>query len=178
MKSFSRRFRDDLYYRLNVLPIYLPPLRERAEDFALLADHFLKRECAAIGMKPRKFSIKAYEIMEKYHWPGNIRELENVIKQILVTAADGDIIAPTDIPSRIRTIRKAPDAEAWVETAPGGPTMMSTAMAQILPWDEFQRGYILSVLEKTKWSVTKAAELLQLNRSTLFSKMRKYGINK
>ncbi|MBF0497173.1 MAG: sigma-54-dependent Fis family transcriptional regulator, partial [Deltaproteobacteria bacterium] len=168
----SGRFRDDLYYRLNVLPIYLPPLRERAEDFALLADHFLKRECAAMGMKPRKFSVKAYEIMEKYHWPGNIRELENVIKQILVTAADGDIIDPADIPSRIRAARKPhPDADDRVETAPGYPTMMPTAISQILPWDEFQRGYILSVLERTRWSVTKAADLLQLNRSTLFSKM-------
>ena len=98
----SNRFRDDLYYRLNVIPIHLPPLRERKSDIPLLIEYFLKEAARRNGQKPRRISIEALSLMMAYHWPGNVRELQNAI-QFAVVKSQGNIIRPEDIPIEIQS---------------------------------------------------------------------------
>ena len=91
-----QQFREDLFYRLNVLPIHLPPLRERREDIPLLLDHFIKRECRRLGIRPQRLSKEALEYLVRTPWRGNVRELENFVKRIIIVA-EGDVITVDDL---------------------------------------------------------------------------------
>ncbi len=161
-------FREDLYYRLNAFPLYLPPLRERKEDIPDLAEFFKNRMVAHLGKHIDRLSPEVIEVLQNYHWPGNVRELEHTMQRAVI-ACHGSQIEVNDLGlygSRIEgTI---PDHELDQDR-------------EIRPWDEFERLYILKVLKAVNWRVKGAkgaAALLELPPSTLYSRMKKLGIKR
>ena len=155
----ERQFRSDLYYRLNVVPIFLPPLRKRPEDIPLLVQHFVRRFARKVGKTIDMISSDTMEALRRYPWPGNIRELENVIERAVILSRGPVLrIAHHDLSSRI---------------APG----QNTDRPQTL--EEVERNHILTVLKETRWLLSGpdgAAARLGLNRSTLYFRMKKLGI--
>jgi transcriptional regulator with PAS, ATPase and Fis domain len=156
------RFRADLFYRLNVIPIKLPPLRQRRDDIPLMVDHFLKRH-AANGNAPKTVSKEALELLMKYDWPGNVRELENVLERALILD-EGGLIGPEDLPDMIR----------FGESHRGTLVIDSPT----LTLEELEKEYILKVLNYTRWQKKRASELLGINASTLYRKLITYGVEK
>jgi len=155
------RFRADLFYRLNVIPIKLPPLRHRRDDIPLLIDHFLKRHAA--GTPPKLMAKEAIELLIKYDWPGNVRELENVMERALVLDEHGTI-TPEDLPDKIR----------YGISQRGSLVIDSPSMTL----DELEKEYIMKVLHHTRWQKKRASEILGINASTLYRKLIGYGIEK
>lgn len=158
-------FREDLYYRLNVVPIYIPPLRERKEDIPHLILHFMNKYNLKYGQN-KKISSKAVDYLTDWPWPGNVRELENVIERLIVMVTD-DIIQIEDLPASIRTKHKElKDMNYYIE--------------DILPLKEavekVEKALIFKALRKFK-TTRKAAEVLQVDQSTVVRKAQKYGIN-
>jgi DNA-binding NtrC family response regulator len=153
----AKRFREDLFYRLNVIEIRLPPLRERREDIPLLVDAFLKK-CAESSQKEvRGMNEAALAFLIDYAWPGNVRELENVIERA-VTLARGEKIVPEDLPSAIQGIR-------------GERRVIEESAERILPLQEVEKAYILRILEKTGGNKYQAAQALGIDRKTLYRKL-------
>jgi transcriptional regulator with GAF, ATPase, and Fis domain len=150
------RFRDDLYYRLNVISIHLPLLRERREDIPLLAMHFLKQYNLKEDKNVVTFGADAMEALMDYDWPGNVRQLENAISHAIILA-QGDVIRRQHLP---RFLRESVTTSA------------STSLA------ENERHLILRVLQESNWNKHDAAKRLQVSRSTLYSKIRRYGLEK
>jgi two-component system nitrogen regulation response regulator NtrX len=154
-------FREDLFYRLNVIPFFVPPLRDRREDIPLLAEHFLREFTTAYGRKPKELTPEAYQVLADYHWPGNVRELKNLIERIVILN---------------------PQVRVDARHIPLNPTRRP----QERPLDRFgslqdvreaaEREYILKKLEETSGNVTRTAELLGLERSNLYRKMKALGI--
>jgi len=155
-------FREDLFYRLNVIPFHMPPLRERVEDIPLLADHFLREFTMAYGRKPKELTPSAYQVLREYHWPGNVRELKNLIERIVILNPQVRIDA-RHIP--LQTTRRS-SADRASERFASLQEVRETA----------EREYILKKLEETKGNVTRTAELLGLERSNLYRKMKTLGI--
>ncbi len=171
------RFREDLYYRLNVIPIFLPPLRERKEDLPLLADHVLKKLRARGLDRIRAVSPEAMRCLMEYPWPGNIRELENVLERGAVISR-GPVLALPDLPPELqecfRPVRSGPG-----EAVPAGPE--AGAAADRVPpvgaaGAEGERDTVLRALETARWNRGQAARTLGIDRSTLWRKMRRLGI--
>jgi len=173
-------FREDLFYRLNVLPLHLPPLRERREDIPLLLNHFLKQFSGTSGRMSKKLDADALERLTAYPWPGNIREMENLVKYLL-TVAPTETIHLSDLPpsycSQTRTegLSKFGAREALRDIA--------TADAKPGDWSDdtlagMEKSYILSLLERTKWNVTGAAKIAGIKRTTLTTRMKKLGISR
>ncbi|HWO58057.1 MAG TPA: helix-turn-helix domain-containing protein, partial [bacterium] len=158
----ARRFRPDLYYRLNVIQIHLPPLRERAEDIELLAEHFVQDSCARAGCGEKHLSPAALAMFKKYRWPGNVRELQNVIERAVVLAK-GSTLDVADFPERMS--QTAPVSPAG-EGSPESPTLES-----------IEKAYIYWVLNQTEWQKAKAASILGIDSSTLYRKINKYGFS-
>jgi DNA-binding NtrC family response regulator len=155
------RFRPDLYYRLNVIPIKLPPLRARRDDVPLLVDYFL-RKLARSG-EPKAIGKEAMELLIKYDWPGNVRELENLMERAVILDEDGSIDAD-DLPDRVR-----------FGAAPKGSLVIDSPT---LTLDELEKEYILKVLQYTKWQKKRASEVLGINASTLYRKLLAYGVER
>ena len=153
------RFRPDLYYRLNVIPIKLPPLRARRDDVPLLVDYFLRK--LARGGTPKSVSKEALELLAKYDWPGNVRELENLIERAVILDEDG-VVDAEDLPDKVR-----------FGSAPKGSLVIDSPN---LTLEELEREYILKVLHYTKWQKKKASEILGINASTLYRKLLAYGV--
>ena len=155
------RFRADLYYRLNVIPVRLPSLRQRREDIPLLVDHFLRRH--AQGGTPKAMSKDTMDTLMKYDWPGNVRELENVMERAVILDETGRI-EPADLPDKIRL----------------GPSQRGSLIIEspTLTLEELEREYILKVLHATRWQKKKASEILGINASTLYRKLIAYGVEK
>jgi two-component system response regulator HydG len=151
-------FRNDLFYRLNVIPLHIPPLRERAEDIPILGMEFLERFARKIGKPISGFSEEAIEVLARYSWPGNVRELENVIERTVVLAK-GERIEAADLPTSLR--------EA---SGTGGDGRLSL--------HEHERLYILRTLAECNWNKKLAASLLGINRSSLYSKLKKHDIGR
>ncbi|GLI35366.1 sigma-54-dependent Fis family transcriptional regulator [Desulforhabdus amnigena] len=178
----KEQFREDLFYRLNVLPLHLPALRERKEDILLLLDHFLSRESFKMGIPPKKFSKDALDYLIKYSWKGNIRELENFVKHIIVVV-EGEKITLDDLSLHFPPAQLAPpeeekpvDGNRGEETekpSPGGASFFDG-----YSWEELERAYVLYLLEKNRWHITRAAKEAKVNRSTFDSRMKKLGIRK
>ncbi|MSR35153.1 MAG: sigma-54-dependent Fis family transcriptional regulator [Gemmatimonadetes bacterium] len=154
-------FRSDLYYRLNVIALHVPPLRDRKDDIPILVRHFLAREAAAIGGVPRELSEDTMALLVKYDWPGNVRELENALERAAVLSPDA-LIHPDALPERVRT---APTQPLIAEPPPGNPSM-----------EVIERAYILWVLQAEGGNKTRAAEVLGIDPSTLYRKLNRYGI--
>ncbi|MFH1028216.1 MAG: helix-turn-helix domain-containing protein, partial [Pseudomonadota bacterium] len=154
------RFREDLYYRLNVITIDLPPLRERREDIEPLAQHFLKIYTARMKKELRGIDVEALQLMQQYDWPGNVRELENVMERAVILART-DTITPALLP--IGAIRER--AAAIAEPAP------------LVALEEIERRHIEAVLARTGFHKSRSAEILGISRKTLDRKILEYGLS-
>ncbi|MBW7865398.1 MAG: sigma-54-dependent Fis family transcriptional regulator [Candidatus Hydrogenedens sp.] len=160
-------FRNDLYYRLNVIPIHVPPLRDRAEDIPLLARHLLQRHAANMGFGLKEFSPEAERLLMRYPWPGNVRELGNVIERAL--ALSGGQIEVEDLPPSVRDHVPAPERGGAV-LPPGGVNLEDLI-------SEVEREYIQQALDRSHYSQMKAASLLGLTPRSLRYRLQKYGMN-
>jgi DNA-binding NtrC family response regulator len=158
------KLREDLYYRINTVALRIPPLRERPEDLALLAQHFLTRFAEKHGKSVTGIAADAYQALLAYGWPGNVRELEHALERAILVARGGEV-ALGDLPEVVTRGRPAGVATAKPEAAPA-----------TLNLEERERQAILQALETTNWNKQAAAALLGLHRPTLYSKMRKHGI--
>jgi two-component system nitrogen regulation response regulator NtrX len=156
------QFRDDLYYRLNVIPIEVPPLRAGKEDIPLLVDHFLAVFCAENAKHPKTLSAEAIAYFLAYDWPGNVRELRNMVER-LVIMTPSEIIGPDDLPAPLRP------GEAGPAAAVGARTLREAR-------DGFERAYILAELRTQGWNMTRTAERLGIERSHLYRKIKTYRI--
>jgi two-component system, NtrC family, response regulator PilR len=158
--------REDLFYRLNVIPIHLPPLRERRDDIPLLVDHFIQKFSRELRKEVRRVSPEALALLEQYHWPGNIRELENVIERAVVLGT-GDIIGFDAMPERLRVPRVAREME------PDFPEEgLEARLARI------EQQYLQMALERTGGVQTKAADMLQMTFRQFRYKLQKYGFGR
>ena len=160
-------FREDLYYRLNVIPVTLPPLRERKADVSLLVSHFLDEFNEKNNKRIEGICEEAMLIMTSYTWPGNVRELKNIVERIVVLKESGEI-SPRDLPEIIRG-RRHLAASPNIRISEDG-ICLNTAVT------EFEKALILQSLEKTKWVKNKAAKLLHLNRTTLVEKIKRHHL--
>jgi two-component system response regulator AtoC len=171
------RFREDLFYRLNVVPIALPPLRERKEDIPLLIDHFIKKYNRRLGKKIERIEEEAVQILLGYSWPGNIRELENLMERSVLFAEDRTILAAS-LPDALRERAAIPVPLAAVGplgsiAAPSGASMKEIVrQAQA----ELEKELITRALEETHGNVTRAAKRLQISRKSLQVKMKELGL--
>ena len=186
------RFREDLYYRLNIIPIVIPPLRDRQSDIPLLVQHFLKKCNENQGQQEKVISDATIQMLANYSWPGNIRELGNFIERMVVLSV-GDNITPRDLPEKV--LGEVP-RESLPPMEKLGHELSPTEMLQNglkrsffigLPEgginlknavEEFERGLITEALDKTNWVKNKAAGLLELNRTTLVEKIKKMGLKR
>ncbi len=158
------QFREDLFFRLNVVPIHVPPLRERREDMERLAMHFLNRYSLEANKKIAKIDKKAIDLMARYNWPGNVRELENAIQRAVVLA-DTDTIYPSNLPLDIQTFQKDEYLHVLKEDA---------SLTEKV--ENYEKELILKAMEKADHVQTKAAKLLDINRTALIYKLKKYGL--
>lgn len=150
-------FREDLYYRLNVVEIHLPPLRERGDDVLLLAKYFLKRFCMRMNKKKEGFSTEVKKIFLGYKWPGNIRELENAVERAVVVGK-GPLVQLQDMP--FGSEQEDPEEKTAISLK------------------GIEKKHILQVLNKTGWNVTRSAHLLEIDRATLYNKINNYGLSR
>jgi DNA-binding NtrC family response regulator len=152
----EKRFREDLYYRLNVISIHIPPLRERTEDIPLLVETFIRKFCAEMNKEEKKVAPSALKLLMEYDWPGNVRELENVIERALVIGQAEEILLD-DLPFSRRPFR---------------PTELPKSLKLM------EKIHIERILKENDWNISKAARELEIDRQTLYNKMQKYEINK
>jgi two-component system nitrogen regulation response regulator NtrX len=157
------RFREDLFYRLNVIPIEVPPLRERRDDIPLLIQHFIRVFCAENGKRTKTVAAEALAYFLAYEWPGNVRELRNMVER-LVIMAPRDVIGIDDLPAPLRP----------KEAAPAAPEGKERSLREAR--DDFERAYILAELRANDWNMTRTAERLGIERSHLYRKIKSYGI--
>ena len=181
----EKRFRDDLYYRLNVLPLEAPPLRSRREDIPLFLDYFLKKECARLDRPPKELSPEARSRLVAYPWPGNIRELENLIK-FLIVSVQGVIIHSSDLPAHLLPVNGqrgdtgSEEKQQPLTTDSGNGSNNGGNGAALFngTWEDMEKTYVHLLLEQNKWTISKAAQKAGLKRSTFYARMRKLGIEK
>ena len=159
------RFREDLFYRLNVIPIEVPSLRRRKEDIPALVEHFITLFSVENGRRPKTMSVEALAYFLSYDWPGNVRELRNMVER-LVIMAPRDVIGPEDLPPPLRTREEASTGD---EAAQRDRTLKEAREA-------FERAYILGELRAHEWNMTRTAEKLGIERSHLYRKLKAYGI--
>jgi two-component system nitrogen regulation response regulator GlnG len=172
-------FRQDLYYRLSVVTIRLPPLRERGEDLRLLADHFIRRFAGELKKEIREVSSTVYRLLARYPWPGNIRELQSVLKQAILCVA-GPVLAPEFLPSIVQ------DDPKRTPPQPAGESEWDLFVHRRLregtdslytEWNEMTDRVLLShVLDHTGGNISKAARILGINRRTLRAKLHDLGL--
>jgi DNA-binding NtrC family response regulator len=176
------RFREDLYYRLNVVQLELPPLRERREDIGLLSSYFLDRAARRQGREGLSFSKEAMALLERYDYPGNVRELENAI-QHAVTLSEGRGLGPADLPAAIRSPRLLPRAAASAADGAGEAAAATerarTALLEQrdrLSLDEVTREHVVRVLARHHGNATAAAKQLGLSRTTMWRLLKRWGV--
>jgi len=155
-------FREDLFYRLNVIPFYVPALRERIEDLPILARHFLGEFCRAYGRKPKELSEAALDVMLRYPWPGNVREVKNLIERLVIMCPQ----------VRIEPHHLPPELFRGAARSPQQPyATLHEARAA------YEREFILRKLEENQWNMTRTAAAIGLERSHLYRKMKSLGIS-
>jgi len=156
------RFREDLYFRLNVIPIFVPPLRDRPDDILILAEHFMTELAREYGRRPKKFDAGAVAGLQSYRWPGNVRELRNVIERMIIMVP-GDTITLADL--------------SFLEGAVGAAASIVGSVAPLHDArDQFEKDYILKALAAQQGNISRTAEALGVERSNLYRKMRAFGI--
>jgi two-component system nitrogen regulation response regulator NtrX len=157
-------FREDLYFRLNVIPIWVPPLRERGDDVIRLAEHFIAEFAGEYGRRPKRLSDDAVPVLRGYHWPGNVRELRNVIERLMIMVP-GDVVAASDL--AFLGVDRRESAEPLKAVEP-----------LYIARDAWEREYILNALAVFDGNITRAADALGVERSNLYRKMRGLGIGR
>jgi DNA-binding NtrC family response regulator len=167
-------FREDLYYRLNVVPIYLPPLRERAGDVPLLTTAFLERFCKKNQVGVKRFSPEAMMLMESYSWPGNVRELRNIVERLAILC-DSERIEPRHLPEEIRRVQVRATSESaiprsWEEFKRLKQQVRDSAVQQL------ERRFLQDVLQRCEGNVSRAAEQIGIQRTNLHALLRKHGL--
>ncbi|RJQ49846.1 MAG: sigma-54-dependent Fis family transcriptional regulator [Nitrospiraceae bacterium] len=163
-------FREDLFYRLNVIPIHLPPLRKMREDIPLLIEHFVAEISKRKKKEPPEISHESMYCLSEYKWPGNVRELENLIERLIILK-EGDKVTPDDLPERFLEKRKASKVFTKAQSLSSDGVDLNTML------DEIENNMIVQALEMSKGVKSKAASLLGLNRTTLIEKMKKKSID-
>jgi two-component system nitrogen regulation response regulator NtrX len=179
-------FREDLFFRLNVIPIVVPPLRERRDDIPPLIQHFVKRMADEHNMKPKRFDPRALEAMQRYRWRGNIRELRNTVERLLIMTP-GDVVRVEDVPPDLRGdggARPAADMTAGTSapsalqapSTPQSPSQTPSAGTLREFKDAAERAYLVQKLRENGWNISKTAEVIDTPRSNLYKKLEQYGI--
>ncbi|MGO8732729.1 MAG: sigma-54-dependent transcriptional regulator [Terriglobia bacterium] len=166
------RFREDLYYRLNVIPILCPPLRERGDDIAALACHFMRKAAFVSGRKVEKISPEAIQALKNYSWPGNIRQLEWAMERA-VLLGETECVALQDLPPEVLQRGSA------VTAAPA--PISGEALSPIIPegsWEDHEKAKIMEALQRSNWNITRAAQLLGMTFRTLQYRLEKFGIKR
>ncbi len=166
-------FREDLFYRLNVFPIRIPPLRERREDIPKIANYFIKKFCDEENIQQKQLSLSTLNILKDYSYPGNIRELENIIIGAIVNSGSRKVILPSDLPSSVRDEAEKRKFNNQIEKVEIDENFSLQSFVR-----EMEKKLILQSLEKTNWNKKKAAELLNIKRTTLIEKIKKLNIDK
>jgi two-component system nitrogen regulation response regulator GlnG len=184
----ARQFREDLFYRLNVVRIHLPPLRDRRDDIPLLVNYFLEKIAREQGRKPKSIATAAEKLLEKYHWPGNVRELENAIRRAHVMAKT-DAILPVDLPPEISGaltgVAAPPPAETSGEAGTADAASLARQLFQVARRDPklkvipaVERELVIQALKETGDNQVHAAKLLGITRATLRKRIEKFGIQR
>ncbi|MDH4223679.1 MAG: sigma-54 dependent transcriptional regulator, partial [candidate division Zixibacteria bacterium] len=161
----KKSFREDLYYRLSVFPIHIPPLKDRAEDISELADYFIRKYCIEMKKDKKAISKEALKLMDRYHWPGNVRELENTVERAIILC-EGKKIQPEHL-----AIRLPSNAEIRLREGAGLKEVGQYAQA------EAERAMIIRILNQTRGNKRKTAEILKIDYTTLFEKIKRYHID-
>jgi two-component system nitrogen regulation response regulator NtrX len=162
-------FREDLFFRLNVIPFHVPPLRDRAEDVPRLARHFSAEISAEYGRRPKEFSPEAMELLRAHKWPGNVRELRNIVERLLIMTP-GDRVEAQHLPSSLLGGLGVPAAAAGQALAEQDfPSLLAAR-------DEFEKSYIARKYRECNGNMSRLAETLQVERSNLYRKMKAFGL--
>jgi len=164
------RFREDLYWRLNIFPIKIPPLRQRKEDIPALVQHFIEKYSQELGGNRFKVTAEAMKILMNHNWPGNVRELENTIHRAMLLCSNGMITEKEIALAGPHHVQNTPQTYEELKKA--------KKILKKLVEEEIERAFVLQALEKTGWNVTKAAALVGMQRTNFHALMRKYGIKK
>jgi two-component system nitrogen regulation response regulator NtrX len=164
------RFREDLYFRLSVIPISVPPLRERLEDVPALVQHFVSQFSRDNNRRPAKFSAAAIEVLRQARWRGNIRELRNVVERLLIMT-DGDVIDA----DHVRRVARTDSRGASPSPVPRGPAGGPPTLREFKEWSE--RAFLVDKLREFDWNVSRTAEEIDTPRSNLYKKLEQYGIS-
>src|SRR5690242_1495199 len=172
-------FREDLYFRLAVIPIYVPPLRERPEDIALLVKHFMENISRESNIRPKKLSPGAIDALQRYRWKGNIRELRNTVERLIIMTA-GDTIEVGDLPESVKSGAGhvspiVPAAPRSAEAAPSPGDAKPGTLREFK--DNAERAFLVSKLRENGWNISKTAEAIDTPRSNLYKKLEQYQIS-
>ena len=180
-------FREDLYFRLNVIPIVVPPLRERREDIPQLVQHFARLIAEEHNLKPKRFDTAGMEALQRYRWRGNIRELRNTIERLMIMSP-ADVIRADDLPADIRSGDSAARVTSAATEPAAGTPFSATAASGAAPApapgggtlrefkDAAERAYLVQKLRENNWNISKTAEVIDTPRSNLYKKLEQYGI--
>lgn len=162
-------FREDLYYRLNVIPLKIPPLRERKSDIPILASFFIRKYCQLNELELKSLTIPAIRVLQSYNWPGNVRQLENIMERMVVMNPAESIFQPSDIPEEVKPeVKASVSGEGFIpEDIPDEGVSLQEIVKNV------EKKLILNSLEKTSWNKQKAANLLNIKRTTLIEKIKK-----
>jgi two-component system nitrogen regulation response regulator NtrX len=165
-------FREDLYFRLAVIPIYVPPLRERPEDVSLLVRHYMDFFSRENNVRPKKVAPAALDVLQRHRWKGNIRELRNTVERLIIMTA-GDTIDAADLPDVLRST--SPSSQGF------GKSAVDTDQAKVGTLREFkdnaERAYLVGKLRENGWNISKTAEVIDTPRSNLYKKLEQYQIS-
>ena len=158
-------FRDDLYFRLNVIPLRVPPLRERVEDIPELVEEFIREFCLTANVEPKRFSDDALDLLRAYKWPGNVRELKNLVERMMIMTPGG-IIKPQDIPP------------PYNESVEGRERLPKAFFSDSLKdaKREFEKAFLEAKLRQYNWNISQTAEAIGIERSNLHKKIKAYGL--
>ena len=159
-------FREDLFYRLNVIPLHVPPVRERKEDMPFLIEHFLMEFSREYGIKPKKIAEDVIKVFQEYNWPGNVRELKNIVERLMIMTKS-PVVAISDIPKSLKGDISLQDAAA--HEAKRYDSFKDAV-------NDFEKEYITTILKENDWNISKTADVLQLDRSHLHRKIKTLNI--
>jgi two-component system, NtrC family, nitrogen regulation response regulator NtrX len=179
-------FREDLYFRLNVIPIVVPPLRDRREDIPRLVQHFAKRTAEEHNLRPKRFEPSAMDVLSRYRWRGNIRELRNTVERLMIMTP-ADAVRVEDLPSDIRNAEASVARTSAPVPAPAAENTPANSVPKIDRQpagagtlrefkDAAERAYLVQKLRENNWNISKTAEIIDTPRSNLYKKLEQYGI--
>jgi transcriptional regulator with GAF, ATPase, and Fis domain len=172
------KFREDLYYRLNVIPLTVPPLRCRSDDIPVLATHFLEKARAGQGTRIKGFTTEAMAKLIAYQWPGNVRELKNIVERLIGTA-ETDLVRLEHLPAKISGLQPA-GPSVGIGTIPANLEQLKESKRRIreVAYEQVERAFVVNALENSAWNITRAADAVGMQRTNFHALMRKYGIRK